>query len=851
MTENPFTESSWFTKPFNDDWTVSSLLQHSTLAHAKNPALITDANGITTHQEIAELSASVRGAIMEVVNPECAVACMTPLDLTCFVSIHATLTSGRVFTALDVQSPRKRNLQCLEECRAELILASTTCREEATLLSAESGIPLLFIEELFERPPSPPSSSSGYSPAVYVFTSGSRGRPKAVVRNHRDLAHSIYCFSKMYRYVPQDRMMFPGSPGHVGTLNDALITLICGLCAIPIDISKVEINRMAMALGELQVTFLSLPPSLLRVLLPAIDQQASNLSLRTVLTSGEALYRVDIAQFFNSRLKGIECWQNYGSTETGPIAAGQYVASDAEGPDPLPLQHMHHSCQVEVIHDEDTSAEDNSFGKLLIRSKYLAPGYLNPTPELAAKFISNPDDDALALFLGDQGRISATGDLQVSGRSDYQINIHGRRYESGEIEAALLGHEDVLEATVSVVSSPSEPQRQTLCAAVSPQPGKTIDAHALRLFLEEKLPPAAIPSRILPVHEMPKTSAGKADRVAIDRILREHPEVEVRGTGGPPRGIVENWIADCWQEILKIPRPGRHERLQDLGGDSLLALELMLMLEQRFQIQLDIDELAAQPSIAAQAKAMDNKAQGTGTTLITFRDDEEGPHILFIPGLGGHAWNYHEMSKHISSPCKIQAVSLERLFSSLGANPSRTDVASKIISCLPKSSRGRPLFIGGYSLGGIIACDVANQLPENDFRLQHVLLIDPAQPRKLSLFSAAKRRVERLREDLSNSVISAARIRKIESRFLKIEKMQRRTYRNADIELPETDFSIALTSETAKTFNNSALGKRMKPLSKEPFLLDASHLEIMQHPQVMKTANWVDQLVQQMQTQKG
>jgi hypothetical protein len=196
---------------------------------------------------------------------------------------------------------------------------------------------------------------------------------------------------------------------------------------------------------------------------------------------------------------------------------------------------------------------------------------------------------------GDLVRWRADGELEFLGRLDHQVKVRGFRIEPGEIEAALRTFPGVEEAVVAVWAGTSE--RRLAAWVAGPEPGR-LEAGALRRFLRERLPEPLVPSFFVVLADLPRTPTGKVDRAALPV-----PEATCEKTAWePPRGPLEQLVADLWTDVLGAPGIGVHDDFFDLGGHSLLATQYIARLRAVLGVELPVRAVFEAPTVAAQAR---------------------------------------------------------------------------------------------------------------------------------------------------------------------------------------------------------------------------------------------------------
>ncbi|NEQ87161.1 MAG: AMP-binding protein, partial [Moorea sp. SIO2I5] len=241
-------------------------------------------------------------------------------------------------------------------------------------------------------------------------------------------------------------------------------------------------------------------------------------------------------------------------------------------------------------------------GELYISGEGLARGYLN-RPELTAeKFIPNPfksqNSYSERLYkTGDLARYLPDGNIEFLGRIDNQVKVRGFRIELGEIEALVSQHQGVRE--VVVVAREDEQGSKRLVAYTVLEPEQVPTITELRRFLEKKLPSYMIPSAFVTLDALPLTPNGKLDRKALPAPDSLRPQLEA--TYIKPKTDLEKTIATVWQKALKLETVGIHDNFFDLGGHSLLIVQVHSELCQLLKADFSMLELFRYPTISSLA----------------------------------------------------------------------------------------------------------------------------------------------------------------------------------------------------------------------------------------------------------
>lgn len=828
----------WWESTFQDDWTLAKLIGKSAERNAFRPALLAGDGEVYSHGDISNCAKKLRGAILAHADPGTVVAILNTLDLPCFASVQAVITSDCILAPLDAEAPDDRNRRNMQHVGAKVLVTNADRREQALRLAGTSCRVVVFEditgdEETAIYTPAPSDT------AAYVFTSGRSGAARAVIRTHRDLAHAVYCISKnLCRYSPDDRMLVPGSPGHVGSLNDILSCLMTGFMALPVDISAITLQGLLKLIQRNHATVLGLPPSLLRAMTPILGEAKDQLQLRLVVTSGEALLRRDVRNFFEAFPRGVELWQNYGSTETGPICASRYTVSDSHGKDPLPLRTLHDDCLVEILDANCSAVRNGTQGRIRVCSPYISRGYLKANEEDSKRFMTVAGKDAF--LIGDLGSFAETGELFVAGRSDRQFSRNGRRFEASEVEAAALAHPGIQEA---VLVPGSDGSSTSFVLAVSVVPGHEVDVSEIRRGMSNLISKAILPHRIIVLQSMPRTAGGKVDYRAVQHQL-DSMTVAPIGTGGPPRGRLENWIADCWQDVLKVARPGRDEPFESLGGSSLNLIELSWMLESRFGLRLGPENWVEATTIAKQASQASEQQTEEKSPFVTLHDDHEGPFVLMLPGIGGHAWVFAELCRRLCTPATCVAVNYAEMFSAIGDQNSRKHIAEYLAAAIMDRSGERATVAIGYSLGGVLANDINMELDASGHKLTACLLLDPARLAKNRSRSSLLTELRRLKDYFSGRTHENAideRVASLEKELVRVSRQLKQAYSNAEPIERSAGTDVICSEESMEDDTGDPI--RASVRANGDAVIPCKHLDLLRIPYVTETARHVDEVL--------
>ncbi|MGW7661404.1 amino acid adenylation domain-containing protein [Streptomyces sp. NPDC054756] len=492
------------------------------------------------------------------------------------------LRAGAGWVPLDPGHPAARRREHLLRTGVTTVVCHAATREAAAELD---GVDAVFADAPgTDAPPDPgPDRHAGPDAVAYVIlTSGSTGRPKAVPITHRSMLTYLDWALHTFGYGPGDRLLQTASVCFDASVRQVLAPLLAGATVHTLtrDVLRDPDVLLDRVVND-GITVWSSVPTLWERLLTtaegraARDGKAPDLSaLRWVHVGGEALPAAQVRRWFDlldacGGAPGHRVANLYGPTEA-TINATCHILDTRPADDlrHVPIGRPVAGTLVDVVTPGLRPCAPGEAGELLIAGTGLTPGYLGEPELTAAAFVER--DGRRWYRSGDRVRRTPDGVLAFLGRLDDQVKVHGHRVEPGEVEAVLLSHPDIARAAVL-------PDGGRLVAHLEPRPGAPVpDTRAVRAFLSRTLPSYMLPGRVHGVTAMPLTGTGKIDR---ERLARE---AGVPLTASPPSAPgapapatpTERTLARIWAALLDAPDVTADDDFFELGGDSIMVLEL-------------------------------------------------------------------------------------------------------------------------------------------------------------------------------------------------------------------------------------------------------------------------------------
>jgi len=498
------------------------------------------------------------------VGPEVLVGICAERSPEMIVGLLGVLKAGGAYVPIDPAYPKERVAFMLEDTHAPVLL--TQQRLFADL--PEYGAHVVCLDTFWENNGCESelnlSTEMHSSNLAYViYTSGSTGRPKGVEIEHAGLTNLITWHQRAYNLRPTDKTIQFASPAFDACVWELWPYLTAGASIhIPGESLRVDPEGLLEWLVTEKITICFLPTPIAEAVLS--QQWLESVALRTLLTGGDKLHQVHGKLPFT-------LVNHYGPTESTVVATSAVVReTDDEPPIGRPISNI----KVYLLDSNLQLVPIGVSGELHIGGAGLARGYLN-RPELTAeKFITNPfgnEGGARLYKSGDLARYLPDGNIEFLGRIDHQVKIRGFRIEIGEIENSLMQH-DFIKNAVVIVYGESESKRLAAYVVLTDKAGDDW-TEILRNHLNGLLPDYMIPTIYTSLEQLPVTTNGKIDRKALPA-----PKESITGLRSgyvEPGTLKEKKLAEIWASSLGIEKIGIYDNFIDLGGNSLICLQIV------------------------------------------------------------------------------------------------------------------------------------------------------------------------------------------------------------------------------------------------------------------------------------
>ncbi|HSX71079.1 MAG TPA: amino acid adenylation domain-containing protein, partial [Pseudomonas sp.] len=573
---------------------LPELIAEQARLHPDAIALVHGGDRLTFAELEARANRLAQLLVAHGVRPESRIGVSLERGNAMIVAMLAVLKSGGAFVPLDPDYPRERLSYMVEDSGLKWLITSSDLAER---LPPGEGVEPLYLDQLdlnaFEASV-PAVQLHPLNLAYLIYTSGSTGQPKGVAVNHLGLSMHVQTIGQRYGMTADDVELHFASISFDGALERWTVPLAFGSRLVIRDQELWSAEKTCQVIADEGVTISCLPPSYAQQLLDWVESQSLKLPVRSWTLGGEAFTR-ETYERLQKVLQPKRIINGYGPTETvvTPLIWEAYPGDSFEAAY-APIGNPVGPRSLYVLDAELNLLPIGVAGELYIGGEVgLARGYFQ-RPELTAeRFLPDPFGAAGERMYrtGDLVRWREDGTLDYLGRVDHQVKIRGFRIELGEIESQLLALDGAQEVAVIARETPSGKQLVGYVVARD-----NIDANALRAELAKVLPDYMVPAQIIALEKLPLTPAGKLDRAALPEPTWQSQSYEA------PQTDNERILAAIWAEVLGVERVGRQDHFFELGGDSIVALQVVSRVRQQ-GLQLAPRELFQFPRLAELAQA--------------------------------------------------------------------------------------------------------------------------------------------------------------------------------------------------------------------------------------------------------
>jgi amino acid adenylation domain-containing protein len=587
--------------PFNIDDAAQSLsgrFEQQARLHGARIAVKTKNETVTYDRLNRAANRAARAILSRAAHSERPVALLFKQGVALITANLAALKTGKPYVQIDYTLPQDRAARVLEDAQANLIVTDQEHLAWAREL-ARDDVAVINIDDLDEglADANPEIAVSPDQIAYIHYTSGSTGEPKGVVSSHRSELNSIRLKTNALHIACDDRISLLRS-NNVGATSDALLGLLNGATLFALEVKEEGLASLADWLMEEEITVFTCVASVFRHSVRTLTANQRFSRIRLVHVGGEPFYQSDVELYKKHFTDSCLLVNRLGISET-KTATYFFIDKHTVIEEPVvPVGYPLDGYEISLLNEHGESVGANCVGEIAVKSPYLALGYWRRPELTAAKFLADPAGGGSRIYLsGDLGYLRPDGCLVHVGRKDFQTKIRGHRVELSEVEIALLDIAGIKQAAVAARDETDDNAR--LVAYVVPDEGQPLTVSGLRTALGKKLPSYMMPAAFVFMRRLPLTASGKIDRRALPAPQRGRDELEIPFIA--PQSALEKVLAQLWREILQREEVGIDDDFAELGGDSLLATQIVGRVNDLFALLRPVKTLFETPTVAALA----------------------------------------------------------------------------------------------------------------------------------------------------------------------------------------------------------------------------------------------------------
>ncbi len=569
-------------------------LFESQVEQTPNSTAIVFENQELTYQELNQRANKIAHYLRKLgVGPEVLVGVFIDRSIEMMVGLLGILKAGGAYVPLDPDFPKQRIAYMIEHSEVLVILTQNKLAMELPETQAKViSLDKKWAEISQESDGTPETGVKPENLAYVMYTSGSTGLPKGVQVHHQAVVNFISSMAHVPGMTAKDVLLAVTTLSFDISILELFLPISVGAKLVIISRDDaLDGKKVIEMLDKTKVTVMQATPATWRLLLAAGWEGSDQLK---VLCGGEALPK-DLVNDLIMRAESV--WNMYGPTET-TIWSTCYHMTDPAGQ--ILIGRPIANTSIYILDKQMQPVPIGAAGEIYIGGDGVARGYLKDPEKTAKVFVPGSfgkNADMRIYNTGDFGRYLPDGNIECLGRVDNQVKVRGFRIELGEIEFVLSQHPSILQVAVSAKEDAYGGMR--LVGYIVSKTGANLSVESLRSFLGDKLPYYMIPDIFVFLKSLPLTPNEKVDRKALPDPEETRPDLDQVFVA--PSTDYENALAEIWSEVLKLDRVGTEDNFFDLGGNSLLSVQVMMRVKQTLGVDVSVIKLFQYPTILSLA----------------------------------------------------------------------------------------------------------------------------------------------------------------------------------------------------------------------------------------------------------
>ena len=711
--------------PLARDVSTISLFELQARRTPESLAVISD-EATLTYYELNNKADQLAFALRQLgVVPDSLVGVALDRTADLLITFLGIMKAGGAYIPLDPQGPPERFAYMLRNSKAPIL---ATQRHLAREIPGYQGA-IFFIDDAIgnsildtDQAEIPHLTCAQSNLAYVIFTSGSTGQPKGVEIEQRSLINFLHSMSRKLAVNNTDIFLAVTPVTFDIAALELFLPLTIGAPVILVSGEEArDGQRLKERLETSGATVMQATPGTWRMLLRAGWQGNKHLK---ILCGGEALTR-ELAEELLTRSQ--EVWNLYGPTETTIWSTVEKVRS---GNGPVSIGRPIDNTRALILDKNAKLTPVGIPGELFIGGEGVARGYLGHPELTTERFQPNPFGwpEERLYKTGDLARWRSDGSLDYLGRNDHQVKIRGVRMELPEIESQLNQIPEITQSIVLGIETDRSDKK--LVAFVVPSTDEDLNIAHVQRHLKAYLPNTMIPSEFVILRELPLTPNGKVDRKALITIKGTSPGH--RTPTALPENNLQRQLIHIWERLLDRQNVGIDDHYFDLGGHSILALQLFTEIEQLTGKRLPLATLFQAPTIRELSSILQGSQRTTNwQSIVPINPIGTKPPLFAVPGIGGNVVGFYRLVQLLGNDQPFYGLQSRGLDGEAEPFITVEDIASHFVSEIQSVQPTGPYHLVGACIGGIIAFEMAQQLSAKGQKVALLALLETWPPASL------------------------------------------------------------------------------------------------------------------------
>jgi len=690
----------------------------------RDDVVAADGTDRLTGEDLLRRAAQIRTAVLAA-NPQGRpVAVLRGHGVGAVAAVVGVLATGAPLVVLDPTTPAPRLRHYLSSagattCVTDTAHATTAAEVATTVLDPETtgtapALPAA-AESLLGSPARPSDT------ALIVYTSGSTGAPKGVACDHRSILHDAWTNSVGTGcYGPGDVVVHVLPLAFSAGIGVTLACLLSGARQELFDPRSRSIATLPTWMAQVGANVLLASPAILRGALTALGTGGRLDGLKSLTMAGETVHGAELAAVRDAVGRDCSLRNRYGSTETWLMA--EYVLGpddpSPEGATPVGWAVPGARLRVE---DEDGGLHEQGTGRVVVTGRWIGGSYWGDPERTAESYVEHADGTR-SFRTSDVGTLGPDGCLRLLGRTDHSVKVRGLLVAPGEIDAVLFARPEIREALVTGAVSARTGRPRLVAYVVAATPRLT--AATVRAVVRENLPAHMVPEEVVFLDALPRTERGKLDRSALPA------PADTTGSKGP-RTDFERVVVGIFQRALDLPEIGIDADFFAMGGDSLVAEAIIATISEELDVpasRLSTAMLAENPTPEAFARAIREERGRSIKTLVALRRGGSEPPFFLVAGAGGVAAGFRPLASRLPDGVPVWGLQANGLENRALPDWSVRRMARRHLATVRELQPAGPYRLGGHSMGGLIALEMAQQLRRAGEEVELLAILDSFPP---------------------------------------------------------------------------------------------------------------------------